>query len=89
MASGMHQHESATGMNVSPILNPLPPPSLPHSSELSLSTDFGCLASCIELSLVIHFTYGNIDVSVWLPFHILYSSAGKESACNAGDPGSI
>ena len=38
---------------------------------------------------MIDFTYGDIDVSVWLPFHILYSSASKESACNAGDPGSI
>ena len=46
------------------ILNPLPPPSSPHPSGLSQSTSFECPASCIELTLVIYFTYGNIHVSV-------------------------
>ena len=40
-----------------PILNPLPPLSLPHSSGLSQSTSFECPASCIKLALVIYFTY--------------------------------
>ena len=31
------------------------PPSPPHPSGLSQSTIFGCLASCIELALVIYF----------------------------------
>ena len=42
-----------------PILNPAPT-SLPiPSSGLSQSTSFECPASCIELALVIYFTYGN------------------------------
>ena len=41
------------------ILNLLPPPSPPHPSGLSQSTSFECYASCIELALVIYFTYGN------------------------------
>ena len=45
------------------ILKPLPHPSLPHSSGLSQNTDFERLASCIELALVIDFTYGNVHIS--------------------------
>ena len=41
------------------ILNLLPPPSPPHPCGLSQSTSFECPASCIELALVIYFTYGN------------------------------
>ena len=42
------------------ILNlPPPPPSLLYPSGLSQSTGFECSASCIELALVIYFTYGN------------------------------
>ena len=57
----MHRHESATGIHVWTL-----PPSLspPHPSGLSQSTGFGCPASCIELALVICFTYGNIHVSM-------------------------
>ena len=44
--------------------NLLPPPSLPHASGLSQSTNFGYPASCIKLALVIYFTYGNIHVSM-------------------------
>ena len=40
------------------------PPSLPHSSELSQNTDFEGPTLCIELALVICFTYGNIYVSM-------------------------
>ena len=39
---------------------PLPHPIL----WLSQSTSFGCPASCIELALVIYFTYGNIHVTM-------------------------
>ena len=47
-----------------PILNP-PPSSLPTQSlGLSQSTGFECPASCIELALVICFTYGNTHVSM-------------------------
>ena len=39
-------------------------PSLSHPSGLSQSTGFGCSASCIELVLVIYFTYANVHVSM-------------------------
>ena len=41
-----------------PTLNP------PPISGLSRSIGFECPASCIELGLVIYFTYGNIHVSM-------------------------
>ena len=43
-----------------PVLNP-PPTSLPipNSSGLFQCTGFECPASCIQLGLVIYFTYGN------------------------------
>ena len=46
--------------------HPEPPPtSLPsHPSGLSQFTGFECPVSCMELGLVIYFTYGNINVSV-------------------------
>ena len=53
-----------------PSWTPLPPPSPPHPSGLFQSTSFECPASCIELSLVIYFTYGNIHDSV-LVSHII------------------
>ena len=60
----IHWHESATGVHVSPIPKPLPPPSPSHPSGLSQCTSFECPVSCIELGLVIYFTYGNIHVSM-------------------------
>ena len=50
----------------SPILNP-PPTSLPSPIPLvcpRAPAFFKCPASCIELALVIYFTYGNIHISV-------------------------
>ena len=55
---------------IPPSWTPFRPPSAPHASGLSQSTDFECPASCIELVLVIYFTYGNIHVSM-LFFHIV------------------
>ena len=60
-----------------PRLNPHSPPSLPHSSGLSQNTDFEYPASCIELALVISFTYGNIYVSMIFSQIILPSPTPK------------
>ena len=46
-------------------LSHLPPP---YPSGLPQSTSFGCPASCIELPLVMYFTYGNVHVSVLIDF---------------------
>ena len=61
------------GVSVSPILNPLPPPSQSHPLGLSQCTGFECPVSRIDLGLVIYFTYGNIHVSM-LFTHIIPSS---------------
>ena len=45
-----------------PSQTPLPPPCPFHPSGLSHCTGFECPVSCIELGLVICFTYGNIHV---------------------------
>ena len=49
-----------------PSRTPLPPPSPSHPSGLPQCTGFECPVSCIELGLVIYFTYGDIHVSVLL-----------------------
>ena len=69
----IHWHEPAMGVHVSPILNPLPlpPPSSSHPSGLSQCIGFECPVSCIDLGLVIYFTYGNIHVSMLLSQIIL------------------
>ena len=61
-----HQHESATGIHVFPILNPLPPSSLYHPSGSSQCASFKHPVSCIEPRLAIHFLYDIIHVS--MPF---------------------
>ena len=57
----------------------LSPPSQPHPSGLSQSTGFGCRASCMELALVIYFTYGNAHVSMLfsqiIPFCVVLNAA--------------
>ena len=65
MIFAIHQHEPATGIHVSSRPEPphLPPSPL-YPSGLSQSTGFGCPASCIELALVIPFTYGYIHISM-------------------------
>ena len=53
------------GVHVSPHPEPLPATLSPsHPSGLSQCTSFECPVSCIELGLVIYFTYGNIHVSM-------------------------
>ena len=64
MVFALHSHESAMGIHVFPILNPLPPPSLPYPSGFSQNTDFEYPASHIEPALVIYFKYGDIHASM-------------------------
>ena len=53
------------GAHVSPCPKPpTSPPSPPHPSGWSQGTSFECPVSCIELGLVICFTYDNIHVSM-------------------------
>ena len=60
----IHQHESAMGIHVSPILNPPPSPYHPSGSSQCTSTKHP--VSCIEPGLAICSTYDNIHVS--MPF---------------------
>ena len=64
MVFAIHQHDQPQVYMSPLILNP--PAQLPphYLSGFSQSTGFGCSASCVELALVIYFTYGNIDVSM-------------------------
>ena len=62
----IHQHESAMGVHMFPILNP-PPTTLPyHPSGSSQCTSPKHPVSCIEPGLVIRFLYDILHVS--MPF---------------------
>ena len=60
----IHQHESATGIHVFPILNPPPSPYYPSGSSQCTSPKHPVL--CIKPGLVTHFIYDIIHVS--MPF---------------------
>ena len=47
-----------------PSQNPVPNPSPSHSSGVSQCPGLECPVSCIEVGLVIYFTYGNIHISI-------------------------
>ena len=74
-----HQHESATGIHVFPILNPLPPSSLYHPSGSSQCTSPKHPVSCIKPGLVICFIYDIIHVSMSFSQIIPPSPSSTES----------
>ena len=75
----IHQHASAMGVHVFPILPP--PTSLPsHPSGSSQCTSSERPVSCIKPGLAICFTYGNIHVS--MPFSQITPSSPSPTESN-------
>ena len=66
IGSATHKHESATGVHVFPILNPLPLHTPYQPSSSSQCTSRKHPVPCIEPGLVIRFIYDIIHVS--MPF---------------------
>ena len=60
----IHSHESAMGVQVFPILNPLLPPSPSSPSGSFQCTNPEHPVSCIEPGLAVCFTYDNTHVSM-------------------------
>ena len=75
----IHSYESAMGIHVFPILNPLPPPSPSHPSMSFQCTSPEHPVSCIEPGLEIYFTYDNIRVSMLFSQIIPPSPSPRES----------
>src|SRR5574337_262288 len=73
----IYQNESATGIHVSPILNP--PPSPYHPSGSSQCTSPKNPGSCIEPGLATHFIYDIIHISMPFSQIIPLSSSPTES----------
>ena len=78
MVFAIHGHEPATGVHVSPFLNPSPASLPSHPSGLSC-TGFECPVSCIKPGLVIYITYGNIHVPMLFSQIITLSRSPTES----------
>ena len=57
----------------------VPPPPSPSCPRLAQSTSFGCPASCIKPTLVLCFTYGNLQVSALFSQSIPPSPSPTES----------
>ena len=75
----IHQHESATGIHVFPIMNPPPSSSLYHPSGSSQCTSPKHPVSCIEPGLEIRFIYDIIHVSM-----LLNCGVGEDSCESLG-----
>ena len=75
----IHQHESATGVHVFPILNLPSPPFPSHPSRSSQCTSPENPASYIKHGLVIYFTYDNIHVPMLFSQIIPQSPSPTES----------
>ena len=67
LVSAIHQHESATGIHMSPpSWTSFPPPSPCHSARLSQITDIGFFASYSKFLLALCFTYSKVYISMLL-----------------------